>query len=163
MKRIILTALACVLGAAILIGGSVFAAFMHDANTVSFDKWVKKYSITAHQEGVDDEEYYTERIAYPEFEGAKLYSPHYLTLYYGEVDHCCREYAGKIRVQYKNKADLDFTVENTGKLLTIKFTGTGYPEGGEPEDLSRTFIFDIEGVGGDKLPKLVNRAEFIGY
>lgn len=63
-----------------------------------------------------------------------------------------KEYAFKVRNKYDSNADLDFTVDHTGNLLTIKFTGIGYPENGEPELLSRTFIFDIEGAGADKLP-----------
>lgn len=166
MKRIILTVLACVLGAAMLIGGSAFAAFMHNANTVNFNTWLTEYTRPVYYEGIDLEEYHRlqneKRIFYPDFDGGKVFMPD-LTPCYAEVDNACKEYAWKVRDKYNCNADLNFTVDHTGNLLTIKFTGTGYPENGEPEQLSRTFIFDIEGAGADKLPKLVNRAEFIGY
>lgn len=104
------------------------------------------------------------RIKYPGFANARA---HFFAVEleecYAEVDNACSDYAILIANKYKNNADLDFTVENDGKQLTIRFTGTGYPENGEPEPLSRTYIFDLEGVGANKMPKLLNRAEIIGY
>ncbi|MDE6031736.1 MAG: hypothetical protein K2G32_08960, partial [Oscillospiraceae bacterium] len=63
---------------------------------------------------------------------------------------------------YHNMAVLDAEVDYTPTVLTITFTGTGYPENGEPENLDRTYIFDIDGAGRDKLPILLNKAEIFG-
>lgn len=152
MKRIVIFVMSCVLGGLLLAGGVFFAAGMHSAYTVSFDKY-ETYSLLR-----------GERIFCPSFISARPwgYAPS-LTYCYREVEGACTMYANLVYKKYDGKADLDFTVERDGNLLTIKFTGIGYPENGGPEPLERTYIFDIEGVGADKLPKLLNRAEIIGY
>ena len=167
MKKIVLSILACVLGAAMMIGGAAFAAYMHDFHTVSFDEYM---IMTMYQPLVgmteEDEARFREekRIKYPGFaNGRSGVFAIEIAECYAEVDLACSDYGVLISKKYRNNADLDFTVENTGKLLTIRFTGMGYPENGEPEPLSRTYIFDIEGVGADKMPILLNRAEIIGY
>lgn len=167
MKKIILSILACVVGAAMLIGGAVFASFMHDFHTVRFDEYVVGCSyelwneMTAEDEARLKEE---KRIKYPGFaNGRSGVFAIEIAECYAEVDNACIDYGLLIAKKYHNNADLDFTVENDGKLLIIRFTGTGYPENSEPEQLSRTYIFDIEGVGANKMPKLLNRAEIIGY
>lgn len=159
MKRIVLTVLACVLGAAVLIGGSIFAAYMHDQHTFNFDR----YKTTLATDGDWD------RWEELKSQGIEIRCPRFskgapeLWAYYREVDAPCNDYAMLVACKYNNNADLDFTTDVTGGRLTVKFSGIGYPENGEPEMLERTYIFDIENVGGKKLPKLLNRAEFIGY
>ena len=167
MKKIVLSILACVLGAAMLIGGAVFASFMHDFHTVRFDEYLVGCSyepwddMTAEDEARIRAE---KRVKYPGFANGRAHSfAVELEECYAEVDNACIDYGLLIAKKYHNNADLDFTVENDGKLLTIRFTGTGYPENGEPEPLSRTYIFDIDGIGVNKMPRLLNRAEIIGY
>ncbi len=165
MKRIVLLVISSVLGVLLLAGGVTFSVFMHDFYTLRFDEYTTEAALTG---GIDDEFIegfeYEKRIFYPSFSNARqgVYS---VTLWdsYEEVDGACGSYANLVSKHYNRNADLTFTVERDGNLLTIKFTGTGYPENGEPENLDRTYIFDIEGAGRDKLPRLVNRAEFIGY
>lgn len=154
-------------GAAMMIGGAVFAAFMHDFHTVRFDEYAVNFNYQPFYDMTDEDEARfreEKRIKYPGFANGRsgLFAIE-IAECYAEVDLSCSDYAVLIAKKYRNNADLDFTVENDGKLLTIRFTGTGYPENGEPEPLSRTYIFDIEGVGVDKMPKLLNRAEIIGY
>lgn len=164
MKRIVILVISSVLGVLLLAGGVIFSVFMHDFYTLSFDKYTTQVAKTFSEEERINGFEFEERIFYPSFSNARqgVYS---ITLWdsYNEVDGACGSYANLVSMHYNRNADLTFTVENDGKLLTIKFTGTGYPENGEPENLDRTYIFDIEGAGADKLPRLVNRAELIGY
>ncbi len=171
MRKIIPIVIGCVVGALLLIGGSAFAVFMHSYYTPNFDKYSEQYAYVLH----DDYEYTEEMIERYRAEKRIKYPSYMCGVYdksmfaaelidcYDEIDSACRDYATLVASKYNNEADLNYTVENENNRLTIKFTGAGYPEGGEPEELSRTYIFDIEGVGADKLPRLINRAEFIGY
>lgn len=167
MKKIIISILICIFGAVILAGGTSFAMYMNYIYTVSFDKYSTDCSYRTPND-ITSEELdrlrAEKRIKYPGFANGRSHEfAVELSECYAEVDNACRDYALLIAYKYNNNADLNFTVENTGKVLTIRFTGTGYPENGDPEPLSRTYNFDIEGVGADKLPKLLNRAEIIGY
>lgn len=177
MRRIILTVIASVLGAAILIGGSVFAAAAHDYHTVHFDRYRTEFIYIVPDESTFTEEMRRQletekRIKFPQYY-LHISNPEYkrnefdpnpaLAHCYDEVDCACLDYAEQVAYKYRNNADLDFTVDITEERLTVKFSGTGYPENGEPEALSRTYIFDIDRVGAEKLPQLVNREEFIGY
>lgn len=164
--KIILSAVVCLVGAASLIGGFAFAKIAKDYYTLDFDNYTTE--IMALGETIEEsrEAYKNSRITYPGFLDM-VYSPldYDIRLMdcYIEVNSPCKEYAMGIAKKYNNNAELNFTVDHTGDLLTIKFTGTGYPENGEPEDLSRTYIFDIGNANYNNLPKLVNRADFIGY
>lgn len=166
IMKIFLSIIVCVVGSVTLVGGVMFAKAARDYYKLDFDNY-KAESATLEEDIVSIKEAY---------DGARIIFPRFVdTVYswfdydirlmdcYIEVQAPCQEYAMGIVRKYGNNADLTFTVENTGKLLTIKFTGTGYPENGEPVDLSRTYIFDIDGANVNKLPRLVNRAEFIGY
>lgn len=170
MKKIILTIIICVTGGVLLLGGTVFALYMNDIYTVSFDNYMTFGTYASSEDFTEEEMLRYEKckeeqwISYPSFSSGRGWGfvPE-LTSIYAEVDNACVEYAHYVVHTYNNNARLNFTVENTGKILTIKFSGVGYPENGEPEELSRTYIFDIEGAGVDKLPKLLNRADIIGY
>lgn len=163
MKRIILLTIASVVGVVLLAGGIYFAVLWHEVNKVSFDEYMTHAVREISEDGYINRTA-EERIFYPSFGNARPWS--YVAALddcYEEVDGACFQYAAMVSKHYHANANLTFTVERDGNLLTIKFTGTGYPENGEPENLDRTYIFDIEGAGRDKLPRLVNRAEFIGY
>lgn len=164
MKRIVILIISSVLGVLLLAGGVSFSVFMHNYYTLSFDEYKTQVAWTATDEEFRNGFEYEDRIFYPSFDNARQWGySNALWDSYNEVDGACLNYASLVYKHYNGNADLIFTVENDGKLLTIKFTGTGYPENGEPENLDRTYIFDIEGAGADKLPRLVNRAELIGY
>lgn len=157
MKKAILIILGSIFGLILILGGSVFAWYMYEAHTVNFDKYLKG-RISSGISEIDS------RIYCPEFlNGHPVNVTEELWSCYNEVDSACVNYCTLVARKYKNNAELDFTVENTGKVLTIKFTGTGYPENGDPEPLERTYIFDIDGVGKDKIPVLLNRDEIVGY
>lgn len=167
MKRIILSVIFSVLGVIMLVGGAGFTAFMHELHTVDFDKYDDAYTFLFGEDATAEEVERLRaerRITYPNFANEHIngYDPEYY-MCYAEVDGACKDYALFIAKKYNNNADLDYTVDKLGDTLTIKFFGTGYPENGEPEALSRTYIYNVEGVGKNKLPKLMNRAEFIGY
>lgn len=172
MRKIVFCVLGLVLGVLLLIGGGAFAVFMHDYYTPNFDEYEDNYAAN-YGDSVD---YYSaeekakfaeeKRIRYPTYAGfvydASMFAPELLDCYL-EIDRPCFIYANTIAKKYENNADLSYTVERVGDIITITFSGVGYPKNGEPEELARTYIFDVEGVGADKLPRLVNRAEFIGY
>lgn len=171
MKKIVLSVLGLVLGSLLLFGGGAFAVIMHNYYTPNFDKYEDNYTYSLGQDGDYTEEEIKrfkeeKRIRYPTYAGfvydVSMFAPELLDCYL-EIDRTCYTYAHIVSNKYKNNADLNYEVEHSGNLLMIKFSGTGYPENGEPETLDKTFIFDVEGAGADKLPRLVNRAEFIGY
>lgn len=60
--------------------------------------------------------------------------------------------------EYNNLVKCDYTVENNGKTLTVDFDVTAYPDGldAEPQMIEKTFVFDIENVSVDNLPKLIS-------
>ncbi len=177
MNRNMFIVIIRILGAAILIGGTVFAVYWHDCNTVHFDRYHTEFYYMIPDDGTFTDEMKQkleteQRIKFPQYcmylsEGKRakygVYSSALFIDCYDEVDCACFDYAEKVAYKYHNNADLDFTVECTKTTLTVEFSGTGYPEDGDPEPLLRTYIFDIEGAGADKIPRLLNRAEFIGY
>lgn len=164
--KIILSVIACVAGSVSMVGGVVFAKAASDYYKLDFDHYetmVMAKTIEERDKAIENS-----RITYPTFKGNTIvwsWIDHDIRLVdcYVEVQSPCYQYAMSVWKKYGENAELNFTLENTGKLLTIKFTGTAYPENGEPVDLSRTYIFDIDGAGVSKLPRLVNRADFIGY
>lgn len=166
--KIILSVIACVVGSVTLVGGVVFAKAMSDYYKLDFDNYETKVMATGETIEERNKAIENSRITYPTFKGDMIvwswidYDIR-LTDCYVEVQSPCYQYAMSVWKKYGENAELNFTLENTGKLLTIKFTGTAYPESGESVDLSRIYIFDIDGAGVSKLPRLVNRAEFIGY
>ena len=157
MKKTVLIILGSIFGAIIILSGGAFAWYMNTIYTINFDNYFKS-SVGVGESGPSG------RIRVPSFhDGQPFGVPMELDPCYYEVDNACMDYGFLVAKKYNNNADLDFTVENTGKVLTIKFTGTGYPENGDPKPLERTYIFDIDGVGKDKIPVLLNRDEIVRY
>lgn len=158
MKKTVLFSLiacviACLIGAGLLIGGAVFAVRTHEYYTVDFSKYrdcSEDYTWMPEPGGV---------MHYPRFIGGDAGN----WQYYREVDGAVSDYVSQMKWKYDKNVDLDYTVDCTDTTLTIKFTGTGRLENGNIDQLSRTYIFDIGCVSENKLPKLINRAEFIGY
>ncbi len=158
MKKVVLIILSTVIGAALLLGGGVFGAFMYNMSIPHFDNY--QISSFSTGRGADDEEMQANGygIHFPDFWYANNWTEDLYYCYY-EVEEAMMSYAQYVAVHYENRAKLDPEVECTDTLLTIKFTGYGVLDDGTKEDLARTYIFDIEGAGSHKLPKLLNKAE----
>ncbi len=126
MKRIVILIISSVLGVLLLAGGVTFSVFMHDFYTLSFDEYTTEFALTFSDEEMQNGFEYEERIFYPCFSNARQWGySNALWDSYNEVDEACINYANQVSLYYNRNADLTFTVENDGKLLTIKFTGTG--------------------------------------
>lgn len=76
---------------------------------------------------------------------------------YQAINTVLDRWALDISREYNNLVKCDYTVENNGKILTVDFDVTAYPDGldGEPQTIEKTFIFDIENVKADNPPKLI--------
>ncbi len=161
MKKVILIILSTFFGAVLVLGGGAFGAYMYDISIPHFDN----YDITSAYHGDMD----LDELKAMQAENG--YGVHYPDFYYvnnctedlvdcyAEVQLAMSDYAFYIARHYKNRARLDPEVEYTKTRLTVKFTGFGVLEDGTREELARTYIFDIEGAGRNKLPKLLNKAE----
>lgn len=168
MKKVILIILTSVIGAALLLGGSVAGAYMYDMTIPHFDNYYigdsSIYARIPDDPSFDYDAYKEELLAegyhvrYPDFWYINNFTDDLIECY-GEVEGALRDYAFYVAGHYNNRAVLDPEVECTDTRLTIKFTGYGVLEDGTKEDLARTYIFDIEGAGSHKLPKLLNKAE----
>lgn len=157
MKKVILVILSTFFGAVLVLGGGAFGALMYDMSIPHFDNYntgAASVGITDHIE--EHQNRYT--IHFPDFWYANNFTEE-LCDCYEEVQCPLSDYAHYVARRYANNAVLDFEVEYTKTRLTIKFTGYGVLEDGTKEDLARTYIFDIEGAGKSKLPKLLNRTE----
>lgn len=167
MKRAVIIIVSSIVGALLLAGGFAFAAVKSYQNTVHFDV----YDISSVYTFKDEEG--RERAKQLQAEGYVIKSPSFylsqklgcadeLVECYYEVDNAAREYAMLVAKKFDNRAKLDCEVDCTPTVLTIIFSGEGYYEDGSTEKLERTYIFDIDGAGRDKLPVLLNRSEIFG-
>lgn len=167
--KIALTAVSSVVVALLMAGGSYLAVAYYNMSITHFDE----YQISSTQvyfDGVEYGEDYADmleeqgyHVSYPQFmNSGKWGYTMDLVECYAEVDNACLDYAVQVARKYHNMAALDAEVNYTPTVLTITFTGTGYPENGDPECLDRTYIFDIDGAGRDKLPILLNKSELFG-
>lgn len=159
MKKVILIILSTFFGAVLVLGGGAFGAYMYDITIPHFDN----YQIGSARSGADEstEEMQAANgygVNYPDFWYANNWTEDLYDCYY-EVQAPLNDYAFFVARKYNNRARLDPEVEYTKTRLTIKFTGYGVLEDGTREDLSRTYIFDIEGAGSSRLPKLINKAD----
>lgn len=164
MKKVILIILSTVLGAALVLGGGAFGAFMYDMTIPHFDNYQISNLYASLPDDVDYKTY-TKMLAedgyavnYPDFWFANNFVDELLDCYQ-EVQDPVKSYAQFVARKYNNRARLDPEVEYTKTRLTIKFTGYGVLEDGTREDLARTYIFDIEGASSSRLPKLINKAD----
>ncbi len=159
MKKIITIILSTVFCALLILGGGVFGSYMYNRTIPHFDN----YQISPFRVGIDENTEEMQKangygVNYPDFWYANDWSDDLLNCYQ-EVQEPLMSYAQYVALRYDNKARLDPEVECTKTRLTVKFTGYGVLEDGTREDLARTYIFDIEGAGAKKLPKLLNKAE----
>lgn len=167
--KIVLTSIASIAAALLMAVGSYVAVAYYNMRITHFDEHfmsstrVYGKELTGHDEynrTLDEQGYH---VSCPQFMNAGRWGYSMdLVECYAEVDNACMDYALQIARKYDNRAVLDAEVDYTPTVLTITFTGTGYPENGEPEKLDRTYIFDIDGAGRDKLPVLLNKAEIFG-
>ncbi len=68
-------------------------------------------------------------------------------------------FSSKTASKYENGVHItDYQVENDGKLLSIKISGTAQ-NGGETIPIEKLFVFNIENASPDNLPKWTNRTE----
>lgn len=159
MKKVILIILSTFFGAVLVLGGGAFGAYMYDITIPHFDN----YQMGSARSGADEstEEMQAANgygVNYPDFWYANNWTEDLYDCYY-EVQAPLNDYAFFVARKYNNRARLDPEVEYTKTRLTIKFTGYGVLEDGTREDLARTYIFDIEGAGSSRLPKLINKAD----
>ncbi|MBD5130283.1 MAG: hypothetical protein HDT43_10260 [Ruminococcaceae bacterium] len=161
MKKVILIILSTVIGAVLVLGGAALGAYMYDISIPHFDN----YDINTAYTGSTDIDEIKEMqaangygIKYPDFWYANNIADKLIDCY-SEVQGAMFDYAFYVARRYNHRARLDPEVECTKTRLTIKFTGYGVLDDGTREDLARTYIFDIEGAGSHKLPKLLNKAE----
>lgn len=171
MKKVILIILSTVIGAVLVLGGAALGAYMYDISIPHFDNYYigedgmyagisdelfrDRDALNAYYESLRAEGYH---VRYPDFWYSNNFTDD-LVYCYAEVQDPLQSYALYVARRYNNRARLDPEVECTKTRLTIKFTGYGVLDDGTREDLARTYIFDIEGAGRNKLPKLLNKAE----
>lgn len=163
VKRVIIIAVSCVLAVILLCLGVVYGRYIYRQNVLDWED----YQIGDGGYGVfKDNNEYKEMlrlqkegylIQYPLWNGSMY--PGKLIDCYAEPTNASRDYAQFIARKYRNKAKLNTEVEVTSETVTIKFTGTGYNPDGTEDDLARTYIFDVDGAGKNKLPRLINKAD----
>lgn len=143
---------------------------IYDRETLHFDRWniyeksPSPFNYEENEKGKEEYERLINRIKEGgyvieafNFEGGAAYWDQ--ALCYNEIAGACDMYANQVAEKYEWKAKLHIELEYTPKTFTVYCTGWGYPENGEPECLDRTYIYDIEGAGPDKLPVLLNKDE----
>lgn len=158
-----ITVVSCLLAAVLLFAGVMFGQYIYSQNVPD---WTR-YQIGAVSAWRDNDPNAKEDLEKLRAEGYVINVPSWdgsmdpgkLIDSYLEPTEACREYGWFIARKYRNKAKLDAEVEVTSETVTIKFTGTGYNDDGTEDDLARTYIFDVDGAGKNKLPRLINKAE----
>lgn len=163
MKRTVITIVSCLLATFLLFCGIQFGAYIYSRNVPDFEDYqmsnvgfLKDYDEDAKRKN-DDLRAAGCYISFPLWNGSM--NPGKLIDCYAELTSAGRDYAQFIARKYRHKAKLNAEVEVTPETLTIKFTGTGYNDDGTEDDLARTYIFDIDGAGKNKLPRLINKAD----
>lgn len=154
--KILLIALASL----VLIGAIAFVILYINVNAIRFD-YVDRGS---NRLNVNDS------ITIPFF-GNKLILGDYGSVYgpplglgmknidvYMSVNDPIGAYTFWLQTQYKNGVHIRYEVENDGKNLTVKLTGSG-DNGEKTEPIEKVFVFDIENASLDNLPTWTNRTE----
>lgn len=159
MKKTVTVILSTVIGALLILGGGVFGSYMYNRTIPHFDNYRLSSISVGNGENTDEMQATNGYgVNFPDFYYSTV-STDDLLYCYQEVQEPLMSYAQYVVVHYNNRARLDPEVECTKTRLTVKFTGYGVLEDGTKEDLSRTYIFDIEGASAKTLPKLLNKAE----
>lgn len=159
MKKKILLIFSTLIGAVLLLSGGVLGAYMYNISVPHFDNYgVSPFYFGSNTEAREMQEENGYGVFYPDFWYTNNMSVELMDCY-NEVQEPMTAYAQYVACRYDNRARLYPEVEYTKTRLTISFTGYGVLEDGTREDLARTYIFDIENAGRNKLPKLLNKAE----
>lgn len=161
--RTLITIVSCFLAVVILFVGVEFGRYIYSQNVLDWEDY--QMSATAsfrdNYENRDEEwnrlKEEGHQIHFPLWNGSM--NPGKLIDCYEELTNAGCDYATFIARKYRNNADLNAEVEVTSETVTIKFTGTGYNPDGTEDDLARTYIFDVDGAGKNKLPRLINKAD----
>ena len=97
-------------------------------------------------------------IKHPEFEDT--FSFNYVEEFdiYLAVNDPLSCYAHDVASTYRNYATLDYTVSLEKNILTVTYTGWGYPADGtgEPQCLDKVYVFDVSNASLDNHPRLVS-------
>lgn len=161
VKRTVITVVSCLLGAVLLFVGVEYGKYIYSQNVPDWTDYSIGAVGTWRDDGEKEEMYKLREEGYvinvPGWN--RSMDPGKLIDCYLELDHASRNYGWFIARKYRNKAKLDAEVEVTSETVTIKFTGTGYNDDGTEDDLARTYIFDVDGAGTNKLPRLINKAD----
>lgn len=94
-------------------------------------------------------------INFPNFYNNHPTSIKNIALMYDGINGDCCLYASGISDKYRNYAKLDYIVTvDSDDTLTISFKGFGYPDDGkgQPEELSKNFVYSIRNVSPDNPP-----------
>lgn len=112
--------------------------------------------VPAYFQQLEDEGYYTSAPVFRSDTsyGTTKYRDVYISLMNGYVP-----YLFDMCEKYENRVKIDYTanIDNKNKRITVSFTGYGYPENGEPEPLSRDYVFDISNVDENNMPVLLTQ------
>lgn len=163
IKRTVITVVSCLLGAVLLFVGVEFGKYIYSQNVLDWEDYQMSGTASFRDNDENRDEEWNKikdegyRIHFPLWNGSM--NPGKLIDCYAELTNAGRGYAHFIARKYRNNADLDAEVEVTSETVTIKFTGTGYNPDGTEDDLARTYIFDVDGAGKNKLPRLINKAD----
>lgn len=163
IKRTVIIVVSCLVAAVLLFVGVNFGRYIYSQNVLDWEDYQNGeggYGVFRDDNEYEEmlrlrEEGYL--IQYPFW--SRSMDPGKLIDCYAELTNASRDYAQFIARKYRNKAKLNAEVEVTSERVTIKFTGTGFNPDGTEDDLARTYIFDVDGAGKNKLPRLINKAD----
>lgn len=81
-----------------------------------------------------------------------------LTDAYDPVNEPIFAWTSMLRSVNGSRGNIDYTVEESGGSLTVRFTGDLYDEsGGITENVDKEFVFDVKGASINNPPKWINR------
>lgn len=78
---------------------------------------------------------------------------------YNSINFVLDSYTLMIAYKYDCRARVNYTVEKSDGLLTVRFVGEGYNEDGSlAENIDKEFVFDVKGASAFNYPEWINRA-----
>ncbi|MCL2019861.1 MAG: hypothetical protein FWG70_08910 [Oscillospiraceae bacterium] len=159
-----------IIASVVLIGLVMFLVFLSNvSNEMQYKLDFNEKRVPVRGEGekglrISSYDYYPLNVHYPKFASGSVEIPDPVInerfwKIYTTLEFVGGTYAYDIVYDYKNRAELDYTVTiKEGETIVVSFFGFGYPEEGEPVVLDKEFIFDISDVSEDKdnLPVLIS-------
>lgn len=77
---------------------------------------------------------------------------------YDNINFVLDDYTRMLSSKYEGRANVNYTVEKSDGLLTVRFDGAGYnADGSLAENISKEFVFDVKGASAFNFPKWINR------